>query len=646
MKNQFVIAATHSGCGKTTITLGLLKALIDRGYDVQSFKCGPDFLDPILHEYVTNRPSNNLDTWMLDEVSNRKIFHKYASNCDISIIEGVMGTFDGSEGVGQKGSTADLAKLLSLPVLLVVDAQGMAGSIVPYIAGFLQWDSGIRYCGILLNRVGSESHGNLLKGLIEENLNVPVIGFLPKNPDITLPSRHLGLRTDYNVDVWSETIQLIANFIEKHVNIEELLQYTAVPQNSNTIQEELVTETIQYSINRLIKTEESHSDEKITIGIAKDEAFKFYYHENLELLKSSQINLVEFSPLNDWTLPDVDAIYIGGGYPEVYKEQLAHNAGFIKNLRDKINDGMPVFAECGGYMYLAEAIDGVPMVGVVPGKITMESRFQALGYVEALTASEGFMMQGIPIRGHEFHYSKLTSEIPADQQKPAFQYLGRKAGKISGYHSNHIFASYVHVHFLSNIDFVSSFVNAAYLYRNQLKQRQNSIENQLNIQVHTGNGKGKTTAAIGNVIARLPNKAGIVQFLKGSRDTGEKIVFYHLEQVDLFTCGTGKFIRNSNPTQDDYREAENGLLKANEFVKNPSYKTIVLDEISHTINKGLISITDILELIRLKSPETLLILTGRDMPNELMEVADCVMHYRQEKHPYEKNIQARRGIEY
>ena len=410
-----VIAGTHSGVGKTTIATGLMAALANRGLLVQGWKVGPDYIDPSYHALATGRPSRNLDTWMCSRRTVRDLFARSAA--DVNIIEGVMGLFDGAQG--GRGSTAEVAKALRAPVILVVDARGMAQSVGALVQGFASYDPGIRLAGVIFNRVASEGHYQYLRKAVR----VPALGWVAREESITLPERHLGL---VPAAERMPDIGLMAEIVSRHLDIDRLRKLAGIPAPKP-------------SLKRIAATQ-------VRIGYALDEAFNFYYEDNLDLLRARGARLVPFSPLRDPDLPNVDLLFLGGGFPELYEERLRGNAGMTAAIRDWTR---PIYAECGGLMYLS-------MIGKIPGQFRMADRLQNFGYAQATALCDTPLLKsGETVRGHEFHYSTWDG--------PANAYRVRKRGKerIEGFANKNILASYVHVHFASKPGLARRLVAAA-----------------------------------------------------------------------------------------------------------------------------------------------------------------------------------------
>ena len=500
-----VVAGTKSGCGKTSVALGLMRALTRRGLTVAAFKAGPDFIDPGHHALATGRPSHTLDDWMCGEDAVREIFARHATGADIAVIEGVMGLFDGLSATGDAGSTAKLAKLLGLPVLLVVDAASMARSAAAMARGYLDFDPDLRFCGVLLNNAGSASHATLLaEALTAAVPDVPLWGVLPRRADIAAPSRHLGLVTAEDSPDAGPRLDALADWIEAAVNLParlDALSRSTFPTPPERLSGPSLTPAQTPAQPHLphptpsggpggmippggcraapcrVRAEPGGVRAApgrvqgqrpcILLGIARDAAFCFYYAENLRLLEAAGARLVEFSPLTDTALPDgLDGLYLGGGYPELQAGRLARNVAMRRAVRAFCQGGRPVYAECGGFMYLMEALtdlDGraFPMAGVFPLRAVMGQRFAALGYREVATRADTLLgPAGTVVRGHEFHYSRL---LDAPAGVPTVYGLTGRTGVIDapeGFVAGRTLGSYVHLHFAGNPDVAAHFAAA------------------------------------------------------------------------------------------------------------------------------------------------------------------------------------------
>lgn len=448
---RLVIAGTASGVGKTTVTLALLAALKARGRQVQSFKAGPDFIDPGHHTAVTGRPSRNLDGWMLGVDRNREIFARAAADADLSIIEGMMGLFDGSSPVNEIGSTAELAKQLDAPVLLVIDGSAMARSAAAMASGYATFDPALRVTGVLFNRVGSEGHYRLLKDAVEASTELAVVGYLRPDAAVTVADRHLGLVTAMEQGP-AELYSRLGTMAVETVNLD------------------LVEALAKSAGDRLSVSEPSAvaggRERPIRIGVAYDQAFCFYYQDNLDLLEAAGAELVRFSPLNDRMLPDVEMLYLGGGYPELYAGTLAINSPMRQAIRAFAERGGTIYAECGGMMYLTEAIrdfEGLSheMVGLFPAEAVMKKPGLTLGYRTVAVSQVGILGNvGVIARGHEFHYSVLVPRGALDYACSLTDAQGLSKGQ-DGLVLGNVLALYTHLHFASQPAIATALVTAA-----------------------------------------------------------------------------------------------------------------------------------------------------------------------------------------
>ncbi len=448
-----VVAGTHSGVGKTTLTLGLLAAWRRQGIVVQPFKVGPDFIDPGHHAQAAGRFSHNLDGWMLSVEENRRIFQRYAKTAEMVIVEGVMGLFDGFDGKSEAGSTAQMAKWLGLPVLLVVDARAMARSAAALVHGFASFDPALNLVGVVFNQVAGPAHLAYLTEAMEQVPGVRCFGGLPRTDDYTIPERHLGLTTADDHPLTSDWLDGLADLITHHLDLEALWR------NLPTVLFNPGPDASPPAVPR------------IRLGIAWDQAFSFYYPENLEWLRYFGADLVEFSPLAEPRLPSgLSGLYLGGGYPELQARRLAANSSFKEDLKAKALTGLPIYAECGGLMYLSEEIKDLSgechaMAGVLPLKVRMLPRLKALGYrVVTLAADTLLGSAGATLRGHEFHYSEISSETASLGR--VYKVGSRRGGEsqTEGYACGNVLASYVHLHFGSNPAAAQALVTACRRY--------------------------------------------------------------------------------------------------------------------------------------------------------------------------------------
>jgi len=455
-----VISAPMSGSGKTTVTLGLLSALRNRGISVQPFKVGPDFIDTGLHEIAAGVRSHNLDGWMLSRETNEYLFGTASEGKEVAVVEGVMGLFDGFDGASDRGSTAEMAKWLDLPVILVVDAHSMARSAAALVHGFRQFDPGVKIAGVIFNRVGSQGHYRILQDSVRD---LALLGYLPADSSIEIPERHLGLLTAKEETTVSK-IRSIGEFFAKHINLDAVLSAVGAVCDRPGRSAKRKGDSAQPSDAKRKGDSAQPSDAKRKgdsaqpsemtaptvktkrVALAYDRAFSFYYHANRIALEEAGAEIIEFSPLMDRELPDADVLYIGGGYPELYSAELEANASMRASVKHFIESGKIFYAECGGLMYLAESIDGARMAGVLPTKIEMTDRLVDFGYCEITTrVASIFGPAGITARGHQFHYSRAVGGT-------AEAYTVRQCRR--EYSEGFVFpngiASYIHLHFLSN----------------------------------------------------------------------------------------------------------------------------------------------------------------------------------------------------
>jgi cobyrinic acid a,c-diamide synthase len=428
----FIVSGSATGVGKTTVTAGIMAILRKRGLRVQPFKCGPDFIDPGHHAKICTRPSHNLDTWMLSADQNRDIFTRACRNADVAVIEGMMGLFDGVDGKTDAGSTAEIAKLLNVPVVLVVDAWSAARSIAAVVLGFRQFDPKVRMAGVVLNRVANHHHARLLLDALGDP-NLPA-GWLPVDSTLVLPERHLGLRTAEEQTWTGEGIEVLCRLIEENVPIDQILGACDV-----CISEE-------FDKNDVV------SEDKVRIGVARDHAFCFYYEAGLDELRRQGAELIQFSPLASSSLPeDLGALYFGGGYPELYAEELSRNESLISQIRQFAADGKPIYGECGGLIYLCRLLqtnDGKlwPMTNLLPLSIQMTNSPVHFGYADLHFLQDGFAEKGTSIRGHSFHYSSIADFGNVETCAFAAYSLSGKTHR-EGFTAGSVFGSYIHIHF-------------------------------------------------------------------------------------------------------------------------------------------------------------------------------------------------------
>ncbi len=450
----FVVAGPSSGAGKTTVALGLMAALRARGLIVQPFKCGPDFIDPGHHTVVCGRASRNLDTWMVSDEANRRAFRRHAAAADVSVIEGVMGLFDGARGSGA-GSTASAASLLGVPIVLVVDASAMGASAAAVVKGFATFDTAVPIAGVIFNKVASASHYQLLLEACASIRDVTPLGYLPRDPRWHIPERHLGLFTAEDGALSEDALSHLATLVEQHVDIERLLRLS-----------------VNVATDGVIEPAVDPPRPAVRIGVARDPAFCFYYEDNLDALRRAGAELAPFSPLNDRDLPDsVDALYFGGGYPEVWARPLSDNVAMRAAVAGFIQQSGVVYAECGGLMYLAETVrtrdgDAWPMVGALPITIIMTDRLQRFGYAHVVLTRDCLLgAAGATARGHSFHHSRIENQPDALALAYSVHDARHQKHEREGFIRGSVLASYVHIHFASNPDLATSFVQQVVAHR-------------------------------------------------------------------------------------------------------------------------------------------------------------------------------------
>ena len=468
-----VVAGTQSGSGKTTLTLAILATLKRRGFRVVSFKVGPDFIDPGHHTRITGTACRNLDGWMLSKSCNQKIFNRQIESADFAVVEGVMGLFDGYDGKSEAGSTAQMAKWLNLPVLLAVNAKSMARSAAAVVYGFEKFDPDLRFSGVIFNQLGSARHLNYLKDAISGRVQMPCIGGMLRNEDIAIPERHLGLVTLQDHPMAPSAIDRLADFIESSVDMDALLAcFSDIHADPETA---LSTVQVEPASCRLPESVKSRQDagSTVKIGVAMDSAFCFYYSDNLDALTTAGAELVPFSPIADSSLPEgLSGIYFGGGYPELHAEKLAANSQLRSMILASSLKGMPIYAECGGLMYLCRELTDMdgrnhPMTGCFSFSTRMLHRLKTLGYREIILKNDTILGKaGQKIRGHEFHYSEI---IPHAEVNGVYTVMSRfgESKVEEGFQVNNTLGSYIHLHFGSQPEAAAEFVRACLEYQNQ-----------------------------------------------------------------------------------------------------------------------------------------------------------------------------------
>jgi len=453
---RILIAGTHSGVGKTTVTLALLSAFRARGREVQPFKVGPDYIDPGHHRLASGRVSRNLDGWMFSQELNQESFRQASKDADLSIIEGMMGLFDSCSSSTETGSAAQMAKQLKAPVLLVLDGSAMARSAAAMVNGYALFDRKLWVAGVIFNRVKSEGHYYLLKEAVEKETKVKVVGYLRPDSQFTIQDRHLGLKTALEqglTDLYDKLGQAASETMDLD-SIEQLARSS--PQLSG--------DRVDFSGYAPHRT-----GEKVRVGIAYDAAFCFYYPDNLELLQKIGAELVLFSPMSNPSLPEVDLLYLGGGYPELYAEALERNVRMRDMIRAFAERGGPIYAECGGLMYLTRRLQDVEgreydMAGVLPAKTVFTPRTMTLGYREVTVTQTCLLGEvGTKVRGHEFHYSSLVPQGELTYVGTVKDAQGRECGQ-DGLTQANVMALYAHLHFLTQPAIARNLVQIAREY--------------------------------------------------------------------------------------------------------------------------------------------------------------------------------------
>jgi cobyrinic acid a,c-diamide synthase len=442
---RVIIAGVHSGAGKTSLTLGLVALLRRRGLRVQTFKVGPDYLDPTYLSMISGRPCYNLDGWMTHREYIRNLFLRAMADADIAVIEGVMGLFDGADPVSLDGSTAQIAEWLDAPVLLVANVHGMARSFAALVHGFATFDSRIQVKGVIANHCGSERHAEWLRMSVESASSIRMLGAVMRGSLPELSSRHLGLVSASPHTVSADLSAKLADALASVLDIDGILQMAqaASPWNGEIPQKTIVPSSCR-------------------LGIAYDEAFHFYYPDNLEALEQAGCELVKFSPLKDFDLPQrLDGLYLGGGYPEEFAAELSANVSMLEQIRKFKGK---IYAECGGLMYLSEGIETktgarYSQAGLLPTWVRMKKQRKVLGYVEVtMTEPTIWGEPGITLRGHEYHYSELLTQ---PDWKTAYAVKHRRSCDVvdEGFQHENVLASYVHLHFASHPEAIASIVS-------------------------------------------------------------------------------------------------------------------------------------------------------------------------------------------
>ena len=448
---RILIAGTSSGVGKTTIATGLTYALRRRGLKVQPFKCGPDYIDPGYLSLAAGQPCHNLDSWMLPEANLKELFAYFNRDKDVALVEGVMGLYDGHRKAGGGGSTAKIARIIGAPVLLILNIAKMSESAAAMALGYCTYDPDVKVAGIILNQVGSPTHLRSAKTAIEERCGVPVMGYLPKAANLTLPERHLGLVPVAERGDEKGFLDELGDLIEEHIDLDLVL--------------DVARRAPDFALDDSpIIFPEKPLPPRCRIAVARDEAFNFYYQANIELLRVWGAEIVYFSPVSDSVLPPgTNGVYIGGGFPEVFLKELEGNTSMKQSITDAVAKGLPVYAECGGLMYLSQGIadfqgNRYDMVGLLPGCCEMQNKLQRLGYTTAEALhSTPLAEKSQSLRGHLFHWSRLDAP---DEKTAAYRIIEPKEqleGFVLGPKDN-LLASYLHLHFGSDPRLAKRFI--------------------------------------------------------------------------------------------------------------------------------------------------------------------------------------------
>lgn len=482
--NRFMIAAPKSGSGKTMITCALLQLLKDSGKNVLSYKCGPDYIDPMFHKKVLGVPSKNLDTFFTDEKTTVQLFLDERADGDFAVLEGVMGLYDGLGGIYEQGSSYHLAKVTQTPIILVVDAKGMGKSVLALIAGFLQYDTHHLIKGVLLNRM-SKGYYDIIKPLIEKELSVKVVGYFPEQKDIGLSSRHLGLVMPDELSDIKKQLNETADRLKKTIDMDLFIDIAEAADEIGD--SENADEDKRQTLKNAEPMRLQDQNNTVNIAVAMDEAFCFYYEDNLKLLEKCGAKLQYFSPIHDTRLPeDCDAMLLGGGYPELYAKELSKNVSMLNAIKKAFKAGMPTVAECGGFMYLHTYIRNIcddndeknnadtqnkadiqndmnksKLVGALDGGCHFKGKLVRFGYIELAEKHSNFLPLNEKIKAHEFHYYDSTDNgADCIATKPA---TGRSYDCVIS-HDNY-WLGFPHLYYPSNPHFAESLVRKAYEYR-------------------------------------------------------------------------------------------------------------------------------------------------------------------------------------
>ena len=426
---------------------------------------GPDFIDPGHHTKIAGKKSFNLDSWMLSKEYNAQVFSENAKGADIAVVEGVMGLFDGIDGLSEAGSTAQMAKWMDLPVVLIISARGKARSAAAIVKGFEEFDKELKIAGVIFSKTGSQRHYDYLKTAVEQSCKTKCLGFMPRNDSIIMPERHLGLVTSDELDISKKVLSTLSSMVRDHVDIKGLvneLPFFNLPETAGKTK--LQKDLQEYETGP-------------TIAVARDKAFCFYYPDNIEILKKFGANIIEFSPIKDDRLPSgIDGIYFGGGYPEVFAKQLSQKTNLLREIKKNSINGMPIYGECGGFMYLCKHLTAMdqdqkhPMSGCFNFNVQMSKRLRSLGYRE-ITLKHNTIIgkKGSVLRGHEFHYSSLENKNRERGNQDVYSVTSRAGQDLSlkGYQEHNTLGSYLHIHFGSNEECAKHFVDTCKSFKDK-----------------------------------------------------------------------------------------------------------------------------------------------------------------------------------
>ncbi|MTI83548.1 MAG: cobyrinate a,c-diamide synthase [Firmicutes bacterium] len=474
---RLVVGAPQGRSGKTTFTMALLSGLVKKNMVVQSFKKGPDFIDPSWHARITGRPCRNLDRFIMDEETIKQSLAKGIKGAEIGVVEGAMGLFDGVDLEGS-GSTAEIAKIIGAPVVLVVNTTRMTRSVAAIVKGCIEFDSEVKVSGVILNKVARSRHENMLRNAIEHYCGIPVLGAIPKGKQFTIPDRHLGLIPAAENDELAAGIDAAGTEAGQYLDLDGLVEMARGAKTLHVNTGDQDSNTLNLNIDSLTPGDSDNAG--IRIGICMDRAFSFYYPENLEALSAAGATLVPIDTINDNQLPPLDGLYIGGGFPEIFPRELENNSDLRKQIRMAVNDGLPVYAECGGLMYLGRSLKWQDenhadvchsMVGALPFDVEMQRKPQGHGYIALEVEKENpYFPVGTCLKGHEFHHSRIINLDTSCLQTAWRVTRGHGIdGHGDGLVYKNVLASYTHLHALGTSGWAPALVKKAREYRDARK---------------------------------------------------------------------------------------------------------------------------------------------------------------------------------